>query len=199
MERYLLVNNIEYAIDPADTAVDRADYALESDYLAACADAIAEIEEHLPTSNIVVILDLDDDEFADEVGTADAAIDAVSDTVGWLIQSADVQRTVTGDDPLMPLTDAAYSALNAVTSQTKTDCWFWLEVLLERADADITYYHVRDLEEDEEMAWPDALSQLGEALDGQELKITEEERDALEELYRFFNVPMPQILMMGGV
>lgn len=83
----------------------------------------------------------------------------------------------------MKLTSDQYNALNKATHQTKTDCWFWIE---EKDDEDI----VKDLEDDTVLDWREALKDLKAAIEvySPRLKLTEEERKGLIELYKQYRI-----------
>lgn len=57
----------------------------------------------------------------------------------------------------MKLTIEQYNVLNHITSATKTDCWFWLEV-----DED-SHDYVHDLEENCDLTLHEGVAQLYEA------------------------------------
>lgn len=76
------VYGIAYAIGIEDVVeqFDEEEYALASDYNAACEDRIAEIEEALPAS---LVVEIDESEENQE----DAIADAITKITGWLCES----------------------------------------------------------------------------------------------------------------
>lgn len=85
------------------------------------------------------------------------------------------------------LTDEEYNLLNDITSQTKTDCWFWLDIDKEGFDC------VRDLEKGHKVTLRFAVAQLNEALEGctDLLNLTEEEIEIYGQLMEKLELPNP--------
>ena len=85
------------------------------------------------------------------------------------------------------LTDEEYNLLNDITSQTKTDCWFWLDTDKEGFDC------VRDLEKGHKVTLRFAVKQLNEALEGctDLLNLTEEEIETYGQLMEKLELPNP--------
>lgn len=90
-------------------------------------------------------------------------------------------KKVTNDKPIR-LTTEEYNLLNDITSQTKTDCWFWLEEDEEGFD------YVQDGENGCKLEWKDALEQLNEAIIPDLLKITNEEIEVYISLLKKLNI-----------
>ena len=85
------VSNIKYQIDREDVAYkfDEADFANPSDYYDALDNAIAELEEKLPTEMIVVV------HSDNEYDTFDEIADAVERKAGgWMVFSFDYHEVV---------------------------------------------------------------------------------------------------------
>jgi len=89
----------------------------------------------------------------------------------------------------MTLSDEQYTALEHATRNTKTDCWF---LVYEKTWIDEPYYAVYDLENARDMSWNDALSQLGEAIDGNPVRLSKSEIEALETLYKTVGIEFPE-------
>ena len=67
------------------------------------------------------------------------------------------------------LTNEEYNLLNKITSQTKTDCWFWLSTDEEGFDC------IKDLEKGYKVTLRFAVQQLNEAIIPDLLNLTDEE------------------------
>lgn len=80
------VKNISYHITPEDVDLDEDDFALRSDYLAACTNKINEIIENLPSELIVSVSGEDFDTGTDDE-LDDILTDIVSDETGFLVES----------------------------------------------------------------------------------------------------------------
>ena len=80
------------------------------------------------------------------------------------------------------LTSNEYNLLNDITRQTKTDCWFCLDVDKDGFD------YVRDLESGDELTLQVAVSQLNEAIIPDLLTITEEDVVVYESLLKRLGV-----------
>ena len=81
------------------------------------------------------------------------------------------------------LTNQEYNVLNKITRLTKTDCWFWIET----ENGKDTIY---DLENNQTMSWEDGLTQLNEAIEGNEenINISKEEWNVYYNLLKKFNI-----------
>ena len=80
MTRTFKISGIKYCIEPEDVGLNEDDYALRSDYLAACEQEIDGILETLPDELTVTLGEDSDGDLEDDLA------DAISDATGWLVE-----------------------------------------------------------------------------------------------------------------
>lgn len=85
----------------------------------------------------------------------------------------------------MHLNNEEYNLLNNITSQTKTGCWFCLDVDREGFDC------VKDLEKGYRVTLRFAVKQLNEAIVPDLLDLTEEEIEIYGQLMQKLELPNP--------
>lgn len=83
------------------------------------------------------------------------------------------------------LTDEEYNLLNNITSQTKTDCWFWLDTDKEGFDC------VKDLENNRKVTLRYAVKQLNEAIVPSLIELSYEEMLIYEQLMKKLELDNP--------
>ena len=86
------------------------------------------------------------------------------------------------------LTGEEYNLINKLTSQTKTDCWFWLDKDKQGYDC------VKDLEKGYKITLRFALSLLNEAIIPDLVSITDDEKLIYAQLMAKLNLTNP----LGG-
>ena len=104
-------------------------------------------------------------------------------TVNVMFASPDIYAN--GEDEGVPLgednyllTDDEYNVLNLLSSISKMDCWFCLDM-----DDEETYDYVQDLESDEDLTLRAGVAQLNEGLIEENLaRLSDKERKTYKEL-----------------
>lgn len=83
------------------------------------------------------------------------------------------------------LTEEEYNLLNYITSETKTDCWFWLDTDKEGYDC------VKDLENNRKVTLRYAVQQLNEAIIPSLVDLTYKEMLLYGQLMEKLKLPNP--------